>query len=501
MSQIRIDRNKLSDAVFQAIIDKQMSKKLPAGISQPQLTGLYGQHPPARGTAELIELFNHSPWLRAIVHKIGCSVAEVQWTLWIKKGKNNDTVRDRSLQYASKNIRKQYLNKQVPFDVSKLKPVEDHPLLDLLYTGNSDMIGFNVMQCTQFYMDLVGESFWILERNGMGVPIAIWPLPPHWVQRFPTVDRPFYQISGTTTGLYVEVPAKEIIYFRDPNPTNPYGRGSGTARSLGDELEIDEYAARHNKAFFYNRARPDLIISGDNISQDDSRRLEQKWLEKYQGWWKAYKPLFFSRKIDIKELTQTFENLQMVQLRKFERDTFISVFSAPPEKFGLVQDSKRSTIAAADYFWNKDIIQPRIEMLRQHMQVKLVPLFDDRLILDYDTPVIEDDEFKRETMRYAPWAFRLNEWRQLADHPSMGEDGEKILVPLNSMLMTTDGKIAQEDARPSQSTPKPADQDATQDTEPAPQGGKKAVLVPDQGLADKLRQKLISAVNQRLGKT
>ena len=64
---------------------------------------------------------------------------------------------------------------------------------------------------------------------------------------------------------------------------------------------------------------------------------------------------------------------------------FINVFGIPPEKLGVVNESKRSTIAAADFFWNKDIILPRMEFIRMFLQLHLVPDFDDKLILDYET--------------------------------------------------------------------------------------------------------------------
>ena len=224
----------------------------------------------------------------------------------------------------------------------------------------------------------------------------------------------------------------------------------------------------NSKAFFKNRARPDVIISGQFINKSDAERLERKWLSEHQGFWKAFKPLFFSQKIDVKELSQTFEQLQMVQVRKQERDTFISVVGAPPEKFGVIGESKRSTIQAADFFWAKDVIRPRIEMIVRTIQELLVPQFDDRLIFTYDTPVLQDDEFRLKIMKEAPYAFKINEWREEAGKESLGEPGEMFAIP--SKLVLVPASDFGEEAPPEE-TPPEEDEENPPEEEPEEEAG------------------------------
>lgn len=397
-----------------------------------KILGGNSEAPPRRGTRELLQVYNASPWLRAVVHKIGVGVANTQWRLYVDRDSSNKAVRNRFLQYAGPDVRRQRIKELA--DRERLTEITHHPLLDLLSVGNTELLGIGVFQITQVHIDLVGEGFWVKERDGLGVPIALWPIPPNWIRALPTRDEPVFKISGTPSGEVAEIPATEVIYFRDPDPTNPYGRGSGTGKSLGDEIEIDEYAAKHLKAFFFNRARPDVIISGDNLSQEDTVRLEERWNQKQRGIWNAWKPAFLSRKVDVKPLTQSFENMQMSELRKQERDAFINVFGVPPEKLGIVNESKRSTINAADYFWTKDIIAPRAERLRTFLQWKLVPDFDDKLILDFETPIVQDEEFQLEVWKAAPFAYSIDEWRKFGSmKPIAG--GDKHVVELNTAVI------------------------------------------------------------------
>lgn len=400
-------------------------------VTAPNMIDLSNQLvAPRRGTTELLKLYGEAPWMRAIVGKLARSVAEVDWHIFAKKGGDGKFTNPGRLARYHGDGRQ--LRVERGLQTGELAEIENHPLLDMFErgTGSARLNGYGVMQITQIHLDLVGEAFWLLERDQFGIPFAMWPLPPNWVRSLPKKDNPFYEVNAAG-GTLAKIPMTEIIPFIDPDPSNPYSRGLGTADSLNDEVQIDEFAAKHQKSFFLNRARPDIIISGQFISKEDSKRLENQWLSEHQGFWKAFKPLFFSQKVDIKEITQTFESLQMTQVRKHERDTFISVFGVPPEKLGVIGDSKRSTIAAADFFWNKDLIKPRLERIRMTCQMVLVPQFDDRIVLDYETPVVQDDEFQLNVMKAQPGAYTLNEWRKAASQPSLGAQGEVMLLPAN----------------------------------------------------------------------
>lgn len=434
---------RLRGSIAYLLAPQAMKQALPQPYNSAFLSPLsQGGAPPRLGTRELLQAYNEMPWLRAIVNKVGKSVSSVQWSLFVEQGGNNGSRRARrahKLQRADYATRKALL-KQVSAE-GNLNEIEDHPLLSLLTLGNDMHLGSVVFQVTQQHMDLVGEAYWLLERNGLGVPINIWTVPPDWIRALPTKEFPFYRIR--IGAVEVHIPVTEMISFLDPDPANPYGRGSGTAKSLGDELETDEYAAKYLKQFFYNDARPPLIISGENLGRDNTERLEERWLEKHQGFWKKFRPHFLNRKVDIKEIGQSFESMQMVQIREHERDTVIQVYGFPPEKFGIVNESKRSTIAAADLFWRQDILMPRLETLRMVMQHKLVPYFDDRLIIDYELPEVNDAEHRLSVMKASAWAYNIDEWRAEASKPPLPEDKGKVyMVPVN---MTPIEEHSQED--------------------------------------------------------
>lgn len=406
-----------------------------------EILGYKKSTPPSYGSYELLDAYNKMPWLRAVVGKIGQAVGTTEWHIYRTTDQNNKARKIKNLTIASKAKRDKVYEQGFYKSGKSIYPVEevlDHPILDLLYKGNEYFIGSVVLQITQIHLDLVGEAFWLLEKNKLGQPIGIWPLPPIWIKNLPTQDHPYYKIQFGNSSAQRDIPVTEIIKFVDPNPLNPYGRGSGISKALGDELETDEYSAKFLKTFFYNKATPDVIISAENLRKEDTERLEANWLAKHQGFFKAFKPYFINRKLDIKTIGYDMRALQMTELRKVERDIIMQVFGIPPEKLGQNSASNRSTITAADLFWTKDILMPRIENIRRTLQLQLIPLFDDTLILDFDSPIVEDKELELQIMRALPGAFTKNEWRAAANKPSIGEAGDvfilragEIEVPIN----------------------------------------------------------------------
>jgi Phage portal protein len=382
--------------------------------------------PPPRGMAELIKSYADMPWLHAVVGKIASGVASAEWKVFVVRNVDGEVKWRRDLQRADFRNRQQILAKLKK--ERRLEEVEDHPLPKILDESNAFVLGLTTRRLTQIYLELVGEGYWIKERNEFGMPISLWPLPPHWVTKPATPRKPFFEVKFL--GWQGEIPASEIVWFVQPDPCDPYGRGIGFGKSLADELETDEYAAKHMKAFFYNRARPDIIVSGKGLRQTETQRLEQDWLNKLQGFWRTFKPYFISGEVKVDVISQNFEHLQLMELRKHSRDTVIQTEGIPPELHGIIENSNRATIDSADYLFARWVLVPRLEFLRATMQDRLVPDFDERLILDYCSPVQEDKEFNLKAAQAAPWSTMVDEWRELRGaEPLPNDQGKVFMVP------------------------------------------------------------------------
>lgn len=364
---------------------------------------------PALGTLALLKGYDAFPWIRAISDKIGHAIGSTDWGI-------------------------------MAGDLE----IEKHPLLDLLHRPNPVMSGMAFFKWSGTHFALTNEIFWLIERNGVGMPVELWPLPANWVVDIPKMGNPDGQYELSFGGVRTKVPAIDIIYIRDFSPANPYGRSSSPAKALGDEIESDEFAAKYVKGFFLNNARPDIIIYSEDkdnpLDKEAAERLEVKWLERLQGFLKRHRPFFMPGKIGIKEIQSDLKSMDLVDQRKFWRDITIQVYGIPPETLGIIESSNRATISASNFILQTQVIVPRLDIIKDGMTLSLASQFDERIVVSYVSPVKEDLEHRLKVTTRHPYAFELDEIRNDAGRESLPDDKGKIFPYLfNTLFSETPG--------------------------------------------------------------
>lgn len=412
-----VDRLKLAYKAMTSLFDAGAAAQV-----RSMLGGIYAGTvgpAPKRNTYELLQTVNDSPWIRACAGRMADANASTTWTLSVAKRKGEAKARKDVgyIQHAGYMARREFM-KELSQD-KELTPVREHIFLDAMRKGNSMFTGLDLQWLVSIYYDMVGDVFLLKQRGQFGKPVAFWPIPPHWIAECPTPARPYYRAEWGAWHAKIDI--KDVMWLKNPDPVDPYDRGVGTARSLDDDLAADEYAAKHQLKFFKNGARPDMLImpakDAAPFSEVDRDRFEQHWNQKVGGFWRSFKPLFLKSQVEVTLLEQNFRNFQMKELREHERNTIIQVWGIPPEMFGIVASSNRSTIDMAPFIFAKYGQVPRLERQRAFYQERLIEEYDERLILDYVSPIPQDRKFQLECMKAQPQAFQLNEMRSLAELP------------------------------------------------------------------------------------
>ncbi len=357
---------------------------------------------PRKGSVEVLRAYRESPILRAIAGKISVMVASVEWFAGIETA-----------------------------DAAEPTRVPGHPLALMLRKGNMLLNGLACRKTVALHYILAGESFEYIERDALGTPRVRYPIPPHWVQDVPSAIGETFTIQAP--GLQrVEVPASDMVWHKDPDPSAPYERGTGVGLALGDELAADEQAAILMKSVFANRARPDIVVAtNEKVEMDDAAkaRIEARW-KRHQGPENAGRPHFSNHPITVTPISHTFQELELKDLRAFERDIMVSVFGFPPELLGILTNSNRSTIDSAEYLANKTVIAPILMALAASYDDQVCPQYDPALRACFVSPVVEDKEFRRGVMQSAPAAFSVDEVRELAGlGPLDDEAGQALMAP------------------------------------------------------------------------
>lgn len=413
---------------------RNMGGTIASALSQWLKPGRYGVY-------QLLQAGQQVPWLYANTTKISQLVASTHLRVCaVYEGKNPSPARASeyraqrraiaSLPSAMQPARLRALRSTMKRQNLQVVELPNHPMQKLLDRPNPMLSGYQARELTQRYLDLVGECFWALERPAPGaLPTSFYPVPAHWVRSAPTPTEPTWLITFRVSTR--RLAARDMLWLRHPDLTDPYDRGTGAGFALGDEVETDEYAAKTAKAAFFNNGMPSGIVGVESAGDDGLEELSEAWKERHGGPLNAFRLAFVNAKLSFQKLTADFVDMGIVDLRKSLRDVFRGIYGTPPELLGILENSNKATITAAQYLMAVNVLVPRLEWLCDQLEHLLVPQFGEEsgaLVIDYDSPVPEDRDFRLNAMKAQPSAYTVNEWRDLAGAPPI-EGGDALAKP------------------------------------------------------------------------
>ncbi len=428
----QIIRRAAGRAVRLALTVGSSGRQLFAGISQSGATSR------RRDGEEWLEAFSESPWLSATTSLVARGVAGLNWKIVRTMDSGGRTFKRPDIQKGTAQYRRKELAGLMR--VEQAEDVHDHPLLGLLRSPCPAFTGRTSIWLSQVYEELMGECFFLVDRyawdswiqrgtSGRPIPRSLWPIPPNWVKRTPDSERPTFDIQHLGVNM-VDVPMTEVLWKKRPDVRNPYARGAGVMRSLVDELNADESAARLQNYAFYNRNRPDLLVTLPGFDTDQVKAYARDWTAGLQGLQSVSKAHFTNVDAKVQTFSQDFRSMQVEELRKFSRDMFRQVRGIPPEMLGILDQSNRSTAEAAEFLFARYVLEPLAEDWRDFWAEKLLPEYDDRAVLEFESPVQEDRNFQLSAAGRFPTVIKINEQRAIAGMPPLSpeEGGEHFLV-------------------------------------------------------------------------
>ena len=380
-------------------------------------------NPPSMASRDLLALYHTNPRLdgvRIIANK--CASTELYL-------------------YNRKDFRKNKNNAEI---------IEEHEIYDLLENpcpNFRELTGWSVKYFVFACYALVGEAYLLKIRDPKGKVISLSPLSPSWVVSTPTTQNNYWEIYpyGTLGGNSIKVPNEDVIYFKDINLLDPFGRGHGSAETIGDEIQSDEYASKYAKNLFFNDATPSAIIYAPQGNKETADQIKKSWLQKMAGYRHAKEPMVLTGEgSKFEKISQSPQELDFVESRRFLRDSALQQFHIPPEIVGILESSNRSTIDSAFYLLNKNVLADYLRMYERVMNAQLLWEEYDKektLILHHENTIEEDIQQK---LQIADSGLRngtltVNDWRRAMGYEIDEKGGDVYLrsfsqveVPYNS---------------------------------------------------------------------
>lgn len=236
----------------------------------------------------------------------------------------------------------------------------------------------------------------------------------------------------------VTFPNNRVIIDYDINPVDPYTSGFGKAGAIMHEVEADTYILRYLTQFYVNSARPDAFIIPiakpeqelpDNATLE---RLATRLRDFHKGWANAHKMAILSFEAKIESIPTNHRDMELLETRRMYRDTSHQHFGIPPEIVGIVENSNKATVVAAEHIYAKQVRMPLLHHIEDIINSKILPEYShsEDMYFAFENILPDDDELNLQKAERAEKGatVTINEHREFLGLPRIkGEYGNMII--------------------------------------------------------------------------
>lgn len=241
---------------------------------------------------------------------------------------------------------------------------------------------------------------------------------------------------GSSTVTY---PKTQIIVDLDINIADPYAKGFGRATSILESIEMDTMITRYLKAFYTNSAQPSMIVvpkpsaEVELPDEEDLKRLAADFSRYHKGIGNSHKTAFLSFPATIEAIPNNHQEMELLETRKALRDEALQHIGIPPEIVGIVENSNKATVIAAEHIYAKQVRQPTLHHFEDIINSRILPLYgDDGLgtYFKFDDILPDDREEMRKDAKEGREAgtITIDEHRAMLQLPPLADGKGKYLI-------------------------------------------------------------------------
>lgn len=295
-----------------------------------------------------------------------------------------------------------------------------HPAEKLMARPNPRESGTELLETLYGHLLLSGNAYAELVTAGGAVReihalrpdrVSLMPGPDGWPQAYE------YRVGDRVR----RIPAGEgdqanVLHLRLFDPLDDhYGFAPLSAAQVS--LEMHEAASRWNKALLDNSARPSgalVYSSGENLSDDEFKRLKDELESAFQGTGNAGRPILLEGGLDWKPLSLSPKDMDFLEARSGAAREIALAFGVPPLLLGLPGDNTYANYAEANRaFWRTTVL-PLVQRTQGAMAHWLQPRFSEEIRFEPDLDRIEALASEREAL-----------WRRVSAAPFLTDDEKR----------------------------------------------------------------------------
>lgn len=239
----------------------------------------------------------------------------------------------------------------------------------------------------------------------------------------------------------ITYPREDILFFKYPNPTNPF-RGASPVQRKAYAYDTDKYNMIYQLNIFKNGAHLKGVLETDaNLSEEQVKKILTLFEQTYGGAEKAHKTGALVGGMKYKNIGISNKDMEFMLLANWTMRQLASAYHTPPQKLSHPEQTNLANMQALDVSWNRECILPRCVRIAEVLNTFLIPLYKERgLYCEFDNPVPADEEFllKKRESSLKTYVMTPNEAR-VEDGLDEVPWGNTPLVPMNIMPLSSGG--------------------------------------------------------------
>ena len=374
-------------------MDSEQVQRILSTLVNPWETGFGKELFHAQDYHKLIA--QYKSWIYICANKNATAVAETPLRLYLSKPtkeskilvKTNKIDKLTKVRLAKNANLTNYITK-----AAEIEEVVEHNFLTLLKNVNPLINRFDLWELTQIWLELTGNAYWYIYKDGMGVPLEIWPLPPQFVRIVISPDKIVGGYVFQRAVQKVPFDESEIVHFKFGNPAGTlYGVGPLTA--IMDTNIADQNIRIFESTLMKNQGRPEGILeTAATVPEETFKRLKEQWRDNYGGANKVGKTIILENGLTYKPITFTPREMNYVVGRKMNREEIAAAFGVPMSKL-TSENVNLANAYVGEHQYMQDTIQPRLRRIEEKLNEKLLPMYDENLFIAYDEVIPADKEY------------------------------------------------------------------------------------------------------------
>jgi HK97 family phage portal protein len=297
---------------------------------------------------------------------------------------------------------------------------QKHVLTDVLWAKpNPLMSGFYFSKFVVGNIMLAGTSPTLILKNRLGKPGMLWPLSP--VRTAVVWDEDDWVSFRYTlpSGGVIEIPAENVLYWRDVNYSKVMDGYSATqAASL--LIDTDRFLWEHERKMFEKGIFSRWVVKypQDAINaprdENEARLVAERFGQKVADQDKHAEPFIAVGGMEVQPFTVANSDLDAVALSEIVEKRLRQVYGVPRGLTGDTDNQPRANLEASNYVFNQHVVEPLLYLISEEMNSKLMPLYDSGLECRFDNPVENDKDFelRQEVERLRSKVWTINEVRE-----------------------------------------------------------------------------------------